>query len=242
MFRPMFAAAAIGLNCISLQVFGQTGVIPGAFAHTQVPMGYQSGQSWLGYSTTPIEGGLRGEADWMRGYGDAVRSQAEATYIYQLAAEKQIQNYRRIRERAEAKREAKAKIAAAQASYRRRENAARVAAALEAAQPLLETLEATGGDVQWPASLCQTQFSSQLQTVEICLNRWIEQNHSLSRGDRGDLRKSLDDLQTCLRRERRENGTNPELAKARDLLEKIETLVFRSAGAQGQMLAQAATR
>ena len=142
---------------------------------------------------------LRAEADWMRGYGDSLRNQAEAACFEQMAVEKQIQNYERLRAPIEARREAKAKAAQA---------------------------DATGGALNWPAALQKPEFKPQLQMISACLGRWIEQEHTLSRTDRSELKRSLEPLQTHLRRQRLYNGSNAELTQGQDLLQKIDTLVF----------------
>ena len=241
MFRQTFAALSLTLTALAADASAQSNYPGPYFIAQQAPqmqLDLQSGQRVVNYASTPIEGWLRGEADWMRGYGDSMRSQAQAAYVYQIAREKQIQNYQRIRARGDAIRAANAKAAAAAASNRRRENTDRQYAALQAAQPLLDSLEASQGSVAWPEALCRPEFTGQLQMVDVCLARWIEQQHSLSRRDRSELKKSLNDLQTHLRHQRRANGSSPELAEARDLLQKIDTLVFQPTGASDRLLAQ----
>jgi hypothetical protein len=162
----------------------------------------------------------------MRGYGDSLRNQAEAACFEQMAVEKQIQNYERLRAPIEARREAKAKAAQADAAQRRRENRARQYDDYRVAQNLLPEIEATGGALNWPAALQKPEFKPQLQMISACLGRWIEQEHTLSRTDRSELKRSLEPLQTHLRRQRLYNGSNAELTQGQDLLQKIDTLVF----------------
>jgi hypothetical protein len=226
MLRQSFTLLALAIFCLATQANAQSTAY--GYAYPQPQGGRASGLRVLNQASTAGEGWLRGQADWMRGYGDSLRSQAEADCFEQMAFEKQIQNYQRLRAPIEARREAKAKAAKAEAVVRQRENAARQYEANVAAQTLLSQIESGPAELEWPTQMNKPEFKQHLETINTCLDRWVDQQHALSRTDRSELRQSLEALQTYVRRQRLQNGPDAELAQARDLLQKIDTLVFSS--------------
>jgi hypothetical protein len=221
MARQYFAAILIGFA--SLPAVAQAQSASSAFPP---PQGHSSGQQVLLYASTAGEGWLRGEADWMRGFGESARSQAEADYIVQLADAKYLENRQQLLAARDARRAAQAEAREAESARRRRETMGRQYETYVNAQTLMPEIEAADGQLAWPVALQEPEFETDLETISACLSRWAQQRHTLSRTDRNELRRSLEPLQTQLRRQRLLGGASPELAEARDLLQKIETLVL----------------
>jgi len=106
----------------------------------------------------------------------------------------------------------------------RKDRAERQMNAYLEAQSLVPQIESTGGKLDWPKALRKSEYRENLDSISICLGRWA-QSYSLSGVYRTQLKRSLTTLETQLAKQQRQQATS-ELAEARDLLRKIDTLVF----------------
>ncbi|MEX0675648.1 MAG: hypothetical protein WD063_01140 [Pirellulales bacterium] len=180
------------------------------------------------HSATAAESALTGWSRYYRAWGQLNYLNALAVSEYERANSLALANRRAYLAPFIAAREAESAARAARCADRQRELTQQRMNASLAAQALLPAIESTGGQLSWPAELQKPEYEQDLKTIGKCLERWIE-SFSLDTEHRSQLKRKLNELDKKLRRQQQFVERTVELAEARDLVHKIDTLVFSKA-------------